>query len=212
MDIFLYNSDQDNYIKFPVVQKETMVSSPQVITSLNTIGQGEINLTGLLGNRELVISSFFPVKDYYFRKDNNYNGMEYIEKIEAWRKERKPLYISISDINIAMRCVIKNLQYGISDGSGDVYYTLRVTEFIRDESYIKKTATSTKTATGSSTALQDASITNTEKVIANVHEGPGLQFEISKVLSNAKRIKMYREFGKEWIQIKGGFILKKHLK
>lgn len=215
MDILLYNSEQNDYIKFPVIPKENMVSSPQEINKLDTIGQGEINLAGLLGNRQLSITSFFPVRSYYFSKDSTYTGMGYIDKIEKWRKERKPLYISVSDINIAMRCNISNLDYGIIDGSGDIAYSLKITEFVRDENYVKKnSSTNTKkiTATGSTTPLADASVVNSEAVKKNTHTGAGIGFEISKIISTAKRIKMYREFGKDWIQIKGGFILKKHLK
>jgi len=212
MEIFLYNGDESEFIKFPVIPKSIIVNSPQEIENFKTIGQGDINLTGLLGNRTLEISSFFPFREYGFSKDNTLKAMEYVDKIESWRALRKPLYITISNLNVSLRCVISKLDYGIKDGSGDIEYSLSITEFIRAEKYEKKTTKKIKTTTSdTATSFKDASYQNSDLIKNNIRSGPGLNYPKGITPQDINRIKVYSKFGGEWIKIKGGFILKKYL-
>ena len=212
MEIFLYNGDESEYIKFPVIPKSININSTQEIENFKTIGQGDINLSGLLNNRTLEISSFFPFREYGFTKDNTLKAMEYIEKIESWRTERKPLYISISDINVSFRCVISNLKYGIKDGSGDIEYSLMISEFIRLEKYERKTTKKIKTTDSDTvTPFKDASYQNNDLIKNNVRTGAGLNYPKGILPQDINRIKVYSRFSGEWLKIKGGFILKKYL-
>jgi len=197
MEIFLYNADESEFIKFPVIQKTINVNSPQEIENFKTIGQGDINLTGLLGNRTLEISAFFPLKDYRFNKDNTFKGMEYIDKIESWRSLRKPLYITVSNINISFRCVISKLDYGIKDGSGDIEYSLSIAEFLRNELYVKKTPVKIKTTSSDVVKpLKDSKIKTTDLIKKNIFTGPGLQFpkvtDLSKIKDTIKILSDFR--------------------
>lgn len=56
-------------------------------------------------------------------------GWEYVEMIEGWRERKVPMRIVITNTPINMAFVITNFEYGVQDGSGDVYYSLSISEF-----------------------------------------------------------------------------------
>jgi len=84
-------------------------------------------LIGRSGLKSLTIESFFPVKDYPFSRDRTYKGWEYVEIIESWK--RVPVRLIATNTPVNMLVVIDNFEYGIQDGSGDVYYSLALSEF-----------------------------------------------------------------------------------
>lgn len=129
MDIFIYKSDRSEVIKLPVVPNEVMVSSPQKNEVFESISLGELKLLGLKGLKTLSLSSFFPVKRYGFLRDNTYKGFEYVNKIEEWRSSQKQMRLIITSTIINMSITIDNFEYGIRDGSGDVYYNMTISEF-----------------------------------------------------------------------------------
>lgn len=131
MDIFLYSYNKGEFIKFPIVPLEVSTTADLNTESFNTIQLGEVTLLGLPSLRTISLSSFFPAKEYNFNKDNSYKGMEYVDKINQWRFSKKPLYIIISDLNINYECVIESFEYGIKDGSGDIYYSMEIKEYRR---------------------------------------------------------------------------------
>jgi len=49
--------------------------------------------------------------------------------IEAWKVRRVPIRLIITDTPINMACSIETFEYGPQDGSGDIYYTLELSEF-----------------------------------------------------------------------------------
>ncbi|MDF2546149.1 MAG: hypothetical protein K0R93_1047 [Anaerosolibacter sp.] len=129
MDIFLSINNREQLIKIPVLPKEFKIRSSQKNESFETIQQGEIKQIGLMGLKSISFSSFFPVKDYPFSKDSLYSGWEYAEIIEGWRDRRIPVRLIITETPINMPVTIDDFEYGPQDGSGDVYFTLSMSEF-----------------------------------------------------------------------------------
>lgn len=129
MDIFLSINNREQVIKLPVVPPSFEIQSPNNNETYNTVSQGDIKLIGLRGLESISISSFFPVKDYPFLRDRTYKGWEYVNIIKKWIDRRLPIRLVITDTPINMPCSIESFQYGVKDGSGDIYYTLALAEF-----------------------------------------------------------------------------------
>lgn len=212
MDIYIYNNDQKDSIKLPVIPESVGISSPQSIETFNTIGQGDIKLIGELGNRQIKLDAFFAVKDYPFLKDSSLTGMEYVNKLQAWRAERKPLYVYVTDLEFATRCVIENIEYQVKDGSGDIYYSISISEYVYAKEKAKRPEDKPKTADKDKVSVSKDGYTNVnDKIRNNVRSGPGIGYEITRVASTVRRLRSLRRYG-EYVQVKGGWILKDYLK
>lgn len=129
MDIFLSINNREQVIKLPVLPSDFTIQTGMKNETYDTIGQGEIKLIGLPSLRAISLSSFFPAKDYPFLKDVTYKAWEYVELLEQWKERRVPIRIVITDTPINMSCSIESFEYGIEDGTGDIYYTLALSDF-----------------------------------------------------------------------------------
>lgn len=129
MDIFLSTMDRKQIIQLPIVPASFKIPSPVNNEVFTTINQGDIKLLGRRGLKSLTIDSFFPSKVYPFSRNNKYFGWEYYEIIEGWIDKRMPIRLIMSNTPINMLVTIENFEPGLQDGSGDVYYSLALSEF-----------------------------------------------------------------------------------
>ncbi|QNB48213.1 hypothetical protein BR63_19220 [Thermanaerosceptrum fracticalcis] len=129
MDIYLSINNREQVIRLPVVPKEIKIQSDMDNTTFNTITLGDIKLIGLPALKTVSIQSFFPQQEYSFTRDKTYKGWEYVEIIVAWKARREPIRLIITETPINMACTIESFEYGPQDGTGDVYYTLSLSEF-----------------------------------------------------------------------------------
>lgn len=129
MDIFLSTMDRKQIIQLPIVPASFKIPSPVNNEVFTTINQGDIKLLGRRGLKSLTIDSFFPSKVYPFSRNNKYFGWEYYEIIEGWIDKRMPIRLIMSNTPINMLVTIENFESGLQDGSGDVYYSLALSEF-----------------------------------------------------------------------------------
>lgn len=129
MDIFLSTMDRKQIIQLPIVPPDFKIPSPVSNEVFTTINQGDIKLLGRRGLKSLTIDSFFPSKVYPFSRNNKYFGWEYYEIIEGWIDKRMPIRLIMSNTPINMLMTIENFEAGLQDGSGDVYYSLALSEF-----------------------------------------------------------------------------------
>lgn len=131
MDIFLSINRREEVIQLPIVPPELEVSFPWGNETFQTINQGEIKMIGLEGLKSITIESFFPAKEYPFARDRTYRSWEYVSIIKRWMRQRVPIRVVTTNthlpINLPM--TIDNFSYKSQDGSGDVYYTLSLSEF-----------------------------------------------------------------------------------
>lgn len=127
MDIFLSVNNREQVLKLPVVPKEFTVSKPQKNEVFETITQGELRLLGTPGLKSITISSFFPVKEYPFLRDNTYKGFEYVYIIDTWILQKLPIRLIITDTPINMAVSVESFEYTIKQ-DGDLYYSLTLGE------------------------------------------------------------------------------------
>lgn len=130
MDIFLSINNREQVIQLPIVPAEFKVVSPNKHEVYTTINQGDMKLIGQRGLKSLVIASFFPSKVYPFNRDNTYKGWEYVEILESWIDRKLPIRLIVTNTPINMLVTIdEGFEYGPQDGSGDVYYSLPLSQF-----------------------------------------------------------------------------------
>lgn len=129
MDIFLSINNREQVMQLPVLPRQFKIATEMKNQTYDTISQGEIKLIGLPALASVELKSFFPVRDYPFLRDRTYQGWEYVEMIETWKVRRVPIRLIITDTPINMACSIETFEYGPQGGSGDIYYTLELSEF-----------------------------------------------------------------------------------
>lgn len=194
MDIYLYNRPKGDFIKFPIVPKKIGATSSQDVETFKTLSKGNIKLIGEIQERKLSIDSFFPKSNYAFAKDRKYKGMEYVEKIQSWRNSKEPMYLVISDLNIAMECVITSFDYNIQDGSGDIHYSLDIEESIKPQ--IKKAVPTAKkvikTTKQEVVKVLPSSYGIVTADVLNVRNGNGTNYSIIGTLTQGTKVKLYR--------------------
>lgn len=81
------------------------------------------------------MTSFFPARDYDFASyPFDRDPWEYVKKIESWAE--KPIQLTITKTNINAQFMINSFNPGEPDGSGDIEYSLSMTEY-RPPTYTK---------------------------------------------------------------------------
>ncbi|MEW8957782.1 MAG: hypothetical protein AB2448_01525 [Moorella sp. (in: firmicutes)] len=129
MDIFISINNRERVLRIPVIPEEFQVESPFNNETYTTISQGDIKLIGLRGLKSISWQSFFPAKEYPFNRDNTYKAWEYVRVLEEFRDRRLPVRLVIPEAEINMAATIDEFNYGLKDGSGDVYYSITLSEF-----------------------------------------------------------------------------------
>jgi len=149
-DVLIRIAQGSQYITLPILPDSYDISDTWENQTVNINSIGLINMIGKRGLRSVTINSFFPCKEYSAlespggtiseklqwrisepeEKQYLYNPWGLVEKIRSWRG--KVLTFSISGTNgrVSWPCVIDgDFTYGEKDGSGDVYYSLTLSEY-----------------------------------------------------------------------------------
>lgn len=99
------------------------------VVNINEIGN--INLIGKSDLKRVTIESFFPNQDYSFvTTQQRHDPYVYVDSIERWRKSGKPIRLIITETPVNIALAIESFTYGERDGSGDVYYSLELAEYV----------------------------------------------------------------------------------
>ncbi len=115
-------------LRFPVLPPEYTVSGSQINTVVNINAIGEVNLLGKRGLRTVSFSSFFPYRSAsYCEHGSIKKPRSYVEQIEKM-KRGGPLKLYISR-SLSLRATIEKFDYGESDGTGDINFTLELKEY-----------------------------------------------------------------------------------
>lgn len=113
---------------FPVLPSEYKVSSSQANTTVNINALGEVNLLGKKGLRTVSFSSFFPHCPESYCEFYQINQPKvYVTQLERM-KQNGPMKLYISN-SISMDVTIESFEFGESDGTGDIQYTLELKEY-----------------------------------------------------------------------------------
>ncbi|WP_228728309.1 hypothetical protein [Brevibacillus composti] len=131
INVFLSINNNAEVLQLPVPPAEYSVDSPWNNERADGLQQ-TLNLIGLKGLRTVEIKSFFPIRDYPFLRNRNMWGMAYVETIERWRGMRIPVRLVIVDSggaqSLNMAVTIDSFEWKVGK-SGDIEYTLQMTEF-----------------------------------------------------------------------------------
>lgn len=129
MEIWLVKGER---LRLPITPYfEINYSNNNSTQNLNEVGT--VNLAGKPGLRTCNITSFFPSNEgaYIESGDTNFNPYYYSQKIEKWARETEPIRFIITETPYNFEVLINSFNTGETDGTGDVYYTLDVSEYVR---------------------------------------------------------------------------------
>lgn len=144
MNFWLKHNDTDKF-KLPVTPEKFEVTVDHKNTVVNIVSLGDINLLGKTGLKAVSLSSFFPAQDYSFAKADADEPKNYVSKIESWRKNNDLVRFVISGV-VNVQCSIESFDWGMKDGTGDIYYTISLKEY-RAVSTKKRTQKKVKATT-----------------------------------------------------------------
>lgn len=130
MEVWLSWQNNKERLRLPILPYfEVMVGN--LNTRVNICEIGNINLIGKSDLKEVTLESFFPAKEYYFCEYTGFpKPYECVELIEGWRKSGKPIRLIITETPINIAMAIENFSYREKDGTGDVYYSLELAEYV----------------------------------------------------------------------------------
>ena len=121
-------SCDNSSIVLPVTPESFGVQVKNNNSVVNITNFGNYNMMGKTGLKSITISSFFPAQDYNFSSGGD-EPYELVNQIEEWRLSTKPLNLLIENSTIDFDCLIDSFEYKEQDGTGDVYFTLGLTEY-----------------------------------------------------------------------------------
>lgn len=131
MDFYLSFNNNAEQIRLPVTPSSFKISQKHNNTVLNITSIGEINLIGNKGLASLTISSFFPSSEYYFCKYFGFpKPYEFVKTIQKWKNSCKPIRVIVTGTPINYAMGIDEFSFSEEDGTGDVYFTLSLNEYI----------------------------------------------------------------------------------
>lgn len=130
MEVWLSYDNKKEKFQLPVTPSTYQVGVDTLTDKVEVTGIGMINLIGNSDLKALTIESFFPVHNYSFIETNKLlKPFEYVKMLEKWRISKEPIRVIFTDTPINYPMVIESFSWGEEDGTGDVYFTLELTEY-----------------------------------------------------------------------------------
>lgn len=130
--LILSFNNRAEVLELPWPLQEHNISNPHNTYTFNTINQGEVLAIGKKKLKSMTINSTFPSHEYPFLVTKSFPKPDVcIGMIEKWRLSGKPIRVIIVDTDINLAMAIDNFSYGVpqGDGSGDIEFTLSLTEY-----------------------------------------------------------------------------------
>lgn len=132
MEIWL--SMNDDRLRLPILPSTVGITAGNLNSTININALGEVNLIGKSSLKEMELSSFFPVQQYYFNEYSNVQKpFKFINKLEQWRLSGKPIRVIVTNTYINLEMAIESFDYREQDGTKDVYYDLSLKEYKRSK-------------------------------------------------------------------------------
>ena len=126
----IYLKDSENNLRLPVLPSSFERLTTASIVDANIIGLGEVATFNGNGLSKITLSSFFPSKEYSFNEYSNVpNPYDLIAILKNWKNKGVPVRLILTDTDINQQMLITDLNYGIQDGTMDVYYTIDLIEY-----------------------------------------------------------------------------------
>ena len=136
LNIYIKYDNDKKSVRLPVLPSEFEMSATQGNTSVTLHGFGEVNLKGDRGLYSISLSSFFPAEYYDFCKCKPKEPKEYIRIFKKLFEDNETVHLIITTTPANIYCTISDFAYSKNDGTGDINYTMKFTEY--RENKIKK--------------------------------------------------------------------------
>jgi len=171
-------------IQLPVPPSDFEKATGLNNTTTNIVGLGEINILGKRKLATITIKTFWPNQQYDFCDcEVTLKPYEFVTKIEELMESAKAFRLIITDTSINMLCGIETFNYGENDGTGDIYFTLELKEYIN---ITVKETTSNSTSKNTDLKTRDSKSTpSTYKVV----KGDSLYLISKKVYGTGNKTK-----------------------
>lgn len=141
MEIWL-NEENGEKFRLPVLPQNFEINSASLISTIHINDLGNIGIFGGNDLKSITLSSFFPSKEYPFVEYTDLpKPYDIVEKFLKYKDENKKIRLIITETNINLLVMIESFNYGESDGTRDVYYTITLKEY-REITVNKKTSSS----------------------------------------------------------------------
>lgn len=115
-------------VRIPVLPSSYTITSEQDNTSVTVCNLGEVTIRGKHKLQQVSFSSFFPMHyDSSYCDVRSKSPISLVKKIEAMKKAGSVKLI-ITGI-LSMKVTIDSFEWGESDGTGDIAYTLTMKEY-----------------------------------------------------------------------------------
>jgi hypothetical protein len=95
---------------------------------LYKIDEGELNLPGVKGAKQLTLQGFFPVYQYPYVQSTVYTPDELVELIEGFQAKKDLLRLVVPKDNLNLPILIDGFDHEKAP-IGDIQYTMKVSEF-----------------------------------------------------------------------------------
>lgn len=119
--------------QLPVNPEQLKIVSSGNNKTTEIIKLGEINLIRQIKLREITIESFFPIHEnfpYVLTKGKFKGANYYLEFFQKIRDSKAPLRFIVSDSSVNMLAAIESFEWNQSGGDLDVYYSLKLKEYV----------------------------------------------------------------------------------
>lgn len=165
----MYLMNNGSNFQFPIFPSKIRVQTKQNNQIININNIGDLNMLGKKGLARIMMDSIFPNQEYSFCSCTPEEPYAYVETIRAWKESGLPsrfMIDGISAINFAV--AIDNFDFGEEDGTGDVFFSLLMSEYVFVGSAVDTTQQSELTG------LKDRTDTSTAvKLLQSVKVYPG---------------------------------------
>lgn len=118
----------------PVVPKDFQYKTSVKIDVQEIVGVGEISIPGKKKLTKASVKKFFPNQLYPFAYYENgfIAPYEYVELLKEWEEQGSVVLVEPDGME-KLQMHISSFDYGIQDGSGDIYYTLSFLEAVKNQ-------------------------------------------------------------------------------
>lgn len=180
MDIYLKFSDLE--IKIPVLPESFEISTKQNNETVQIVAFGDLLLKGGRGLKSLSFSSFFPASAAhagYTVQAKFKEPFALCNAIEKRKDSRQTVRLIITETNINAEFLIDEFSYGQEDATGDVGYTISMTEYPRPKVTVTKN--------GQKALSRQRGQKTTEATTYTVRQGDTLKSIAKKFFGSSKK-------------------------
>lgn len=131
MEVWLRDEAHNKSFRFPIIPMPISVQAQSMLSTQQVMKLGNVSIYDGQDLGSAPLSGFFPKT--YIKSVCNYDSFpspwECVELIESWRKSGTVLRYIVTGTPINMTVRVANFDYSVENGTGNVHYSLKLTEF-----------------------------------------------------------------------------------